>query len=42
MRTLADYPDLCALLHPDSGPGPQPAAINCDKSKKLPLEFLRF
>ena len=42
MKTPADYPDLCAQLHPDSGPGPQPAAIDCDRSKKLPLEFLRF
>ena len=42
MKTLADYPDLCAQLHPDSGPGPQPAAINLDRSKKLLWNFCDF
>ena len=42
METLADYPDLCVQLRPDSGSGSEPAAINCDRSKKLLRNFSDF
>ena len=35
MKTLADYPDLCAQLHPDNDSDIQPAAISYGSNKKL-------
>ena len=35
MKTLADYPDLCAQLHPDDVSGIQPAAISYGSNQKL-------
>ena len=35
MKTLADYPHLCAQLHTDNESGLQPAAISYGSNKKL-------
>ena len=35
METLADYPDLCAQLHPDNDSDIQPAAISYGSNKKV-------
>jgi hypothetical protein len=42
MKTLPDYPDLCAELHSDSGSGLQPTAIGFGTSMKLLWNFCDF
>jgi hypothetical protein len=42
MKTLADYPDLCAQLHSESGSSLQPTASIFGASIKLLWNFCDF
>ena len=42
MKTIADYPDLCAQLHSYSGSSLQPTAISFGTSMKLVWNFCVF